>query len=597
MRGLWTLRGFATKYWGFIVFSVLVMAAAGGVNTLAINKFDPVFKPLFETLSGASPEQQAEAMHRLLYSVVILLAWLVAAAMLQAAARYLGEWIGQHILRDLREAVFQHLQHLSMKFFHHQRAGDLISRVNNDTQRLQQVLGSQLANLVVAPVTVLFAFGLMLAKSWQLTALTIAVAPLVYFITRFLGKWVRRYSYLVQSRLADLTSAVEEGFGLIHVIKIFGMEKTAIRRFSGSAEGVMRAELRQARVRAASGMLTMSLVSLALCGALVFGAHEIVAGHLTPGQLMTFVLLMQLAGSNISQLTRLRLALDRAEGAALRIAEMLACQTDVKDSPDAIELKQMVGEVSFANVCFSYNDDTPVLRDFNLTIKPGETVALVGPSGAGKTTVGNLVPRLYDVDSGAVLVDGYDVRDVTQASLRSFMGFVPQETLLFGDTVRENIAFSRPDASTEEIVAAAKAANAHDFIEALPEGYDTPVGERGVNLSGGQCQRIAIARALLRDPRILILDEATSSLDQESETAIHHALNTLLQGRTAIIIAHRLSTIRNADRIVVLDGGRIVQQGTHDQLLAQEGLYRRLYLSAEAAGEEHIIIDEEGPSI
>ncbi len=597
MRGLWTLRGFATKYWGFIVFSVLVMAAAGGVNTLAINKFDPVFKPLFETLSGASPEQQAEAMHRLLYSVVILLAWLVAAAMLQAAARYLGEWIGQHILRDLREAVFQHLQHLSMKFFHHQRAGDLISRVNNDTQRLQQVLGSQLANLVVAPVTVLFAFGLMLAKSWQLTALTIAVAPLVYFITRFLGKWVRRYSYLVQSRLADLTSAVEEGFGLIHVIKIFGMEKTAIRRFSGSAEGVMRAELRQARVRAASGMLTMSLVSLALCGALVFGAHEIVAGHLTPGQLMTFVLLMQLAGSNISQLTRLRLALDRAEGAALRIAEMLACQTDVKDSPDAIELKQMVGEVSFANVCFSYNDDTPVLRDFNLTIKPGETVALVGPSGAGKTTVGNLVPRLYDVDSGAVLVDGYDVRDVTQASLRSFMGFVPQETLLFGDTVRENIAFSRPDASMEEIVAAAKAANAHDFIEALPKGYDTPVGERGVNLSGGQCQRIAIARALLRDPRILILDEATSSLDQESETAIHHALNTLLQGRTAIIIAHRLSTIRNADRIVVLDGGRIVQQGTHDQLLAQEGLYRRLYLSAEAAGEEHIIIDEEGPSI
>ncbi len=596
MRGLWALRGFATKYWRVIVFSVLVMAAAGGVNTLAVNRFEPVFKPLFETLSGASPEQQAEYMPVLLYNVAILLAWLIAAALLQAVASYLGEWIGQHTLRDLRIAVFRHLQYLSMKFFDRQRSGELISRVNNDTQRLQQVLGAQLAKLVVAPVTVLFAFGLMLEKSWQLTMLTIAVTPLVYLITKFLGKWVRRYSYLVQSRLADLTSAVEEGFGLIRVIKIFGMEKTAIRRFSGCAEGVMRGELRQARVRAGSGMLTMSLVSLALCGALVFGAYEIAAGHLTPGRLMTFVLLMQLAGTNISQLTRLRLALDRAEAPALRTAEMLEYQTDVKDAPDAIELEQIVGEVGFANVCFSYNDSAPVLLDFDLTIKPGETVALVGPSGAGKTTVGNLVPRLYDVDSGVVSVDGHDVRDVTQASLRSFMGFVPQETLLFGGTARENIAFSRPDATDKEIIAAAQAANAQDFIEALPEGYDTLVGERGVNLSGGQCQRIAIARALLRDPRILILDEATSSLDQESEMAIHRALNTLLQGRTAIIIAHRLSTIRNADRIVVLDGGRIVQQGTHDQLLSQEGLYRRLYLSAEGAGKERIT-DQEDASV
>ncbi len=596
MRGLWALRGFAAKYWRVIAFSILVMAAAGGVNTLAINRFDPVFKPLFETLSGASSEQQAKSMHKLLYNVAFLLAWLIAAALLQAVARYLGEWIGQHTLRDLRVAVFRHLQYLSMKFFDRQRSGELISRVNNDTQRLQQVLGSQLANLVVAPVTVLFAFGLMLEKSWRLTMLTIAVAPLVYLVTRFLGKWVRRYSYMVQSRLADLTSAVEEGFGLIRVIKIFGMEKTAIRRFSGCASGVVQGELRQARVRAVSGMLTMTLVSLALCGALVFGAYEIAAGHLTPGRLMTFVLLMQLAGTNISQLTRLRLALDRAEAAALRVADMLEFETDVRDAPDAIELEQIVGEVGFVNVCFSYNDSAPVLLDFDLMIKPGETVALVGPSGAGKTTVGNLVPRLYDVDSGAVSVDGHDVRDVTQASLRSFMGFVPQETLLFGGTARENIAFSRPNATDEEIIAAAKAANAHDFIEALPEGYDTPVGERGVNLSGGQCQRIAIARALLRDPRILILDEATSSLDRESEMAIHHALNTLLHGRTAIIIAHRLSTIRDADRIVVLDGGRIVQQGTHDQLLAQEGLYRRLYLSAEAAGEERIT-DQEDASV
>ncbi len=595
MRGLWALRGFATKYWRVILISMLVMAVAGGVNALAVNRFDEVLEPLFQSLTGAALQDQAEHMHRLLQEVLVLLGWLIAAAILQAISRYLGEWIGQNILYDLRTAVFKHLQLLSMKFFDRQRSGELISRVNNDTQRLQQVLGSQLANMVVAPVTVLFAFGLMLQKSWRLALLTVAVAPLVYLITRLLGRWVRRYSYLVQARLADLTSAVEQGFGLIRVIKIFGMEKSAANRFSASANGVMHAELRQARVQAGSQMLTIGLVSLALCGALLYGGYEIASGHLTPSQLMTFVLLMQLAGTNISRLTRLRLALDRAEAAAFRTVEMLEAQTDVEDAPDAFDLDSVAGEVCFDSVDFSYDEGTPVLLDFDLKITPGETVALVGPSGAGKTTVGNLVPRLYDVDSGAVLIDNHDVRDVSQASLRSFMGFVPQETLLFGGTARDNIAFGRPNATDEEIVAAAQAANAHDFIEALPEGYDTPVGERGVNLSGGQRQRIAIARALLRDPRILILDEATSSLDRESEAAVHHALDTLLQGRTAIIIAHRLSTIRNADRIVVLGKGRIVQQGTHEELLSQEGLYRQLYLSAEASGEEHIP-DQKGPS-
>ncbi len=582
MKGLWALRGFAKKYRKGLIIALLLMGVSGLLNAQAVYKTLPVFNQLFEELVGTEDAAQVARMHELFHSTLVLFCYLVAAATVSGGSMYLSEWLGQKVLLDLRATLFNHLQMLSMRFFEQQRSGELISRVNNDTALLQSTISANLATLVIAPVSMAAMTVYMVMLSWRLTLLMIVVGPVVYVFTRYLGRRVRRYSRLTQERLADLTTNVEEGFSLIRVIKIFGMEPEVVQRFGGTAQGVLRTELRAGRMRAFSRIATGILVSLALCGVLLFGANEIVSGRILPGSLVTLVFLMLRAGEEISRLTRLNLSLQRAEASALRTVELLGETCDVADAPDAIRIAQMKGRITFDGVEFSYDSEQPVLIDFSLDIHPGETVALVGPSGAGKSTVANLVPRLYDVQAGRVMVDDTDVRQIMQASLRSFMGFVPQETLLFAGAVKENIGFGRPEASEEEIVAAAQAAHAHDFIMALPEGYETPLGERGVNLSGGQRQRIAIARALLRDPRILILDEATSSLDRESEAAIHKALATLLHGRTALIIAHRLSTVRNADRIVVLDNGKIVQQGTHDQLIRQEGLYRRLYESSTA---------------
>ena len=581
---LWKLREFASGIRPAFAAALVFMGLTAWLSIAAVWKTADVFNPLFESIEAAASEAARQSSLDELYQAsLVLLLFTSLAAISNGVATYLGAWVGQRIVFDLRQKLFDKLQSLSLRYFDRHRSGDLLSRINNDTAVIQGTVGQELTRLVIAPLTLLFATGKMLSASWRLT-LAIGVAlPIIAAVTVLVGRYTRRYSKRVQEQLGDLTSVVEENLGAMRVVKVFGLEGEMTERFHGKNVGVLRGQMKAALMRAISSPFVLVFVGLALCATLVYGGHELAAGRIADGSggLIAFILLLQVAGTHVNRLSRLHLTVQTAEAAAGRVYDVIAEEPEIVEADDAVELDDVKGAISFENVCFGYNDNEPVLADFNLNIAPGETVAIAGPSGGGKTTVANLVPRLYDVDRGAVKIDGVDVRKLKNSSLKSMMGIVPQETVIFSASVGEHIAFGNPRASEAEVTAAAKAARCDEFISALPDGYETQVGERGMMLSGGQRQRIAIARALLRAPKIIILDEATSSLDTSTETAIHAALQTLLEDRTAIIIAHRLSTIRDADRIIVMEKGRMGEQGRHEERMAAGGLYRRLYETKE----------------
>jgi ATP-binding cassette, subfamily B, bacterial MsbA len=577
---LWKLREFGSAIRVVFVAALLSMGLTAWLEIVAVWKTADVFNPLFESIeAAASDAAKAASLDELYVAALHLLLFTSLAAISNGVAMYLGAWVGQRIVFDLRQKLFEKLQSLSLRYFDRHRSGDLLSRINNDTAVIQATVGQELTRLVIAPMAVLFAVIKMVSASWRLT-LGIGIAlPIIAAVTLLVGRYMRRYSMRVQEHLADLMSVAEENLGAIRVVKVFGLEDELTERFYAKNVGVLGGQMKAALMRAVSNPFVLLFVGVALCATLVYGGHELAAGRINEGSggLIAFILLLQVAGTQVNRLSRLHLTVQTAEAAAGRVYDIFAEEADITEADDAIEMDDLKGAISFENVNFGYNDDEPVLENFNLEIAAGETVAIAGPSGGGKSTVANLVPRLYDVDDGAVKIDGVDVRRLKNSFLKSVMGIVPQQTVLFSASVSENIAFGKPGAREAEVIAAAKAARCDEFISQLPKGYDTQVGERGVMLSGGQRQRIAIARALLRAPKIIILDEATSSLDTSTERAIHDALQTLLEDRTAIIIAHRLSTIRDADRILVMEDGRIVEEGHHEALMAAGGLYKQLY--------------------
>ncbi|MGD9518137.1 MAG: ABC transporter ATP-binding protein [Armatimonadota bacterium] len=590
MKATWHL---AKEYWqpylAAALVALVVMGATAGLNAYAIKLLKPVFETIFTALEKGAQDERAQQIARLWQASWWLFAAFTAATLAGGLAAYLTAWSGQNVLRDLRRALFRHMEYMPMAYFERQSPGTVISRLSNDTQMLENTFSGDLANLVIGPLSAVAFFGLMVHESWRLSLLMFFTAPTVLVITRLISSGVRKHALRAQEKIASLSARIYETVAGIRVVRVFGLEQVMQERFERENQGSLRERMRVARLRALSRPASGILAAAAVVVGLVFGGREIVAGRVSAAGLMTFLFMTVQAGNYLGKFVQQLLTLQQAEGSALRVLELLQEEPEPPDPPDAVELEDVSGLLAFEGVSFGYGADRPVLEDFSLRAEPGEHVAIVGPSGAGKTTVANLAARLYDPDAGRVTVDGIDLRLIKRASYRRHVALVPQDTILFGGTVRENIAFGRLDATEEEIIEASKAAGAHEFVSQLPKGYDTELSDLGQNLSGGQRQRIAIARALLRRPRLLILDEATSALDRETEAAVQEALARLMADRTSIIIAHRLSTIKDADRIVVLLDGKVVEEGKHEELLAGGGVYYRLYhaqAQAEASGIE-----------
>jgi subfamily B ATP-binding cassette protein MsbA len=541
--------------------------------------FDYVFgsKPLPDWLASIVSFIGTDKFSILNFAVLAVIVIAVFGAISSYIEKYLTTSVGQWVMHDLRRVLYSHIQRLSLSYHDQKRTGDLISRCTTDIDAVQSLISQVLLGMLVNILTLIGMMAVMLYLNWAFTVIALLVAPALFFVVYHYTHRIKNASRAMRRQEGEVVSVLEEVLSSIRVVKAFAREDYEQKRFERESRESVEKALQARNFKAKLPPLVEVIVAAGTCLVLWYGARLVVAGSLTSGELLVFLLYLGNMYKPMRELSKMTDTISKADVGWERIREVLENETQVRDVPGAKPAARFKGKIEFDHVRFAYNGNGPVLEDLSFQIEPGKMVALVGPTGAGKTTIVSLLPRFYETSSGQIRIDGTDIRRYRQKSLREQISFVLQETLLFRATVAQNIAYGKPQASHEEIVRAARLANADEFIDRMPDGYETMIGERGVTLSGGQRQRITIARAIIRDSPILILDEPSAGLDAESEKLVFDALENLMQGKTSIVIAHRLATVRRADVIFVIDQGRVVEQGTHEELLANGGLYSRLY--------------------